>query len=74
MKGFAIKTLCTWFEAITTKHFYTSGRKTQNHWTESVEDFDPCHFVSDRVICLDYVDIILFFSPLRDGRINKAWI
>lgn len=29
----------------------------------SMEDLDPCLFVSDRVICLVYVDDTLFYSP-----------
>ena len=27
------------------------------------EDIDPCPFISDKVICLIYVDDLLFFSP-----------
>jgi len=30
---------------------------------ESAEDVDPCLFISDRVICLVYVDGTLFYSP-----------
>jgi hypothetical protein len=30
---------------------------------ESAEDVDPCLFISDKVICLVYVDDTLFYSP-----------
>jgi hypothetical protein len=32
----------------------------------SLPDVDPCLFVSDRVICLVYVDDTLFFSPKQE--------
>jgi hypothetical protein len=41
---------------------------------ESNPDIDPCLFVSDKVICLVYVDDTLFFSPKQeyiDEVINK---
>ena len=33
---------------------------------ESMTDIDPCLFVSDRVICLTYVDDTLWFSPKQE--------
>jgi Reverse transcriptase (RNA-dependent DNA polymerase) len=33
---------------------------------ESNPDIDPCLFVSDKVICLDYVDDILFFALKKE--------
>jgi hypothetical protein len=33
---------------------------------ESLHDIDPCLFVSERVICLVYVDDTLFFSPKQE--------
>jgi hypothetical protein len=33
---------------------------------ESIHDVDPCLFVSDKVICLVYVDDTLFFSPKQE--------
>jgi len=30
---------------------------------ESATDIDPCLFISDKVICLIYVDDTLFYSP-----------
>jgi len=37
----------------------------------SQTDIDPCLFISDKVICLTYVDDTLFFSP-RQEYINEA--
>jgi len=34
-------------------------------------DIDPCLFISDKVVCLTYVDDTLFFSP-RQEYINEA--
>ena len=37
--------------------------KHENAGLESNPDLDPCLFISDKVICLVYVDDTLFFSP-----------
>jgi len=33
---------------------------------ESAQDVDPCLFISDKVICLVYVDDTLFYSPKKE--------
>ncbi len=41
---------------------------------ESATDVDPCLFISDKVICLVYVDDTLFYSPKQeyiDEVVNK---
>jgi hypothetical protein len=38
---------------------------------EAYVDIDPCLFISEKVICLVYVDDTLFFSP-REDFINEV--
>ncbi|CAJ1948679.1 unnamed protein product [Cylindrotheca closterium] len=45
--------------------------KLENAGFESQEEVDPCLFISDKVICLVYVDDTLFFSP-KEEYINEA--
>ncbi|CAJ1969020.1 unnamed protein product [Cylindrotheca closterium] len=45
--------------------------KLENAGFESQEEVDPCLFISDKVICLVYVDNTLFFSP-KEEYINEA--
>ncbi|CAJ1967493.1 unnamed protein product [Cylindrotheca closterium] len=45
--------------------------KLENAGFKSQEEVDPCLFISDKVICLVYVDDTLFFSPKEEYR-NKA--
>jgi hypothetical protein len=42
--------------------------KLENIGFRSQQDLDPCLFISDRVICLVYVDDTLFYSP------KESWI
>jgi hypothetical protein len=34
---------------------------------ESNDNIDPCLFISDKVICLQYVDDTIFFSPKKEN-------
>ena len=36
------------------------------------EDVDPCLFISNKVICLTYVDDCLFFAPTNSKDIDKV--
>jgi len=40
--------------------------KLENAGLKSQETVDPCLFISDKVICLVYVDDTLFFSPKKE--------
>ena len=40
--------------------------KLENAGLKSQENVDPCLFISDKVICLVYVDDTLFFSPKKE--------
>ncbi|CAJ1956067.1 unnamed protein product [Cylindrotheca closterium] len=45
--------------------------KLKNAGFESQVEVDPCLFISDKVICIIYVNDTLFFSP-KEEYINKA--
>ncbi|CAJ1969856.1 unnamed protein product [Cylindrotheca closterium] len=45
--------------------------KLENAGFKSHKEVDPCLFISDKVICLVYIDDTLFFSP-KEEYINKA--
>ena len=38
---------------------------------EPIDDVDPCLFISDKVVCMVYVDDILFFGP-EERYISEA--
>jgi hypothetical protein len=50
--------------------------KLEGTWFRQQVDVDPCLFISDKCICLVYVDDTLFYSPKQeyiDEAIQKLW-
>mmetsp|Transcript_907 Transcript_907/g.1791 ORF Transcript_907/g.1791 Transcript_907/m.1791 type:complete len:157 (+) Transcript_907:643-1113(+) len=55
------------------KNFFNFiSSKLENAGFESMVKVDPCLFISDKVICLVYVDDTLFFSPSESLKLSTS--